>query len=213
MMLMLNLKITLLAFIFPPAYLPCFSFVVCAGGYHTTFVDCFDQLWTCGANPFGQLGTGDRQSRQVPQLVASGVLLVAAGYAFTSFVSRTTGRVFSCGFAKNGRCGVRDCDIRMRTEDGFPMLLDFVEATSFRRLPRIQQIVCGSGHMLVLSNNQVYSIGRNDCGQCGVEERASEIAREFHVGVESPPDACVPRLVTGVPCGKKVKIFAGAYTR
>jgi hypothetical protein len=142
---------------------------VAAGGFHSFFLDCEGRLFSCGANAFGQLGLGDRFSRQTPCLVPmmDGVMSVSCGYAFSMAQTRD-GRVFACGFAKNGRCGIEDSVISSRSEDGFPILLSFSpcckEISSLGRL----SFSCGSGHTVALaSGGRVFTWGRNDQGQCG----------------------------------------------
>lgn len=184
---------------------------VVVGGHHSLFVDCFDRLYSFGSNSFGQLGSGDRASRQQPTVAVEGVRDAAAGYAFSMCVLRS-GRVMSCGFAKNGRCAVRSDTVRDHSEDRFPLLLCWTEASVFRTLGlAVQQLACGSGHALALcANGGVYSWGRNDRAQCGIDARAAEVTVDFEVGVESPPDAHVPLRVP-LPGVVVQRVYAGAY--
>lgn len=185
---------------------------VSCGGFHSVFVTFTGAMYTVGANAFGQLGCGDRISRQQLVLVQEDVRFAAAGYAFTMVVCND-GRVMSCGFAKNGRCGIPDEEIRVLSEDGFPLLLSLQEARVFRRFCAIQSIVCGSGHGLGLLDGRIYSWGRNDCGQCGVVARGGEIQRDFQVGVAATPLSHTPLLVDGLPSAdaRECSLFAGSY--
>ena len=185
---------------------------VACGGYHSVAVDFLGRVFACGANAFGQLGLGSRDSSggfqraELPVAAAQ----VACGYAF-SFVVARDGSVWSCGFAKNGRCAIEDDSIEQRSEDGHPLLLQFRRCSVFERLPGAPlQLACGSGHVLCLTaGGAVWSFGRNDCGQCGVPERETEVRDGFSVGVENVRASHVPRLVL---CDPRVTgVAAGAY--
>ncbi len=184
---------------------------VACGGYHSFFVDYNGRVLACGANAFGQLGMGDRVSRLTPQRVPVPFVCgqVALGFAFSFLVSRD-GSVWSCGFAKNGRCAVDCATIKDESEDGFPLLLEFNRCSTFDNLARPLQLACGSGHALCLTpGGKVYSFGRNDCGQCGVANRVDEIRTEFAVGVESTPRSHIPQLV--LHDARINAVFAGSY--
>ncbi len=189
---------------------------VACGGFHSMFLTFSGRLYACGANSFGQLGLGDRKSRQEPCLVNLGgefvgdrVVSMSLGFAF-SFLQTARRAVLSCGFAKNGRCAIEDSTIPDKSEDGFPLLLFFRRCKVFDSMERPLLIACGSGHALALGQGgRVYSWGRNDQGQCGSRVRMAEILEEFQVGVESEPFSHLPQCVLEDP--QLNVVFAGAY--
>jgi hypothetical protein len=186
---------------------------VACGGCHSFFVDFVGRAYACGANSFGQLGLGDRISRGTPQVVPlpCAVGLVACGYAFSFVVARSgDGSVWSCGFAKNGRCAIDDESIENTSEDGHPLLLSFRRCVVFDRLAQPLQLACGSGHGLCLTRGgAVWSWGRNDRGQCGVAHRLAEVQEAFEVGVGNVRGSHQPCLV--LRDDRVTTVAAGAY--
>eukprot|EP00051_Salpingoeca_urceolata_P015632 m.204055 g.204055 ORF g.204055 m.204055 type:complete len:598 (-) comp18459_c0_seq5:106-1899(-) len=169
---------------------------VSCGGFHTAFLTSHGRVWTCGSGSFGQTGHGDRQSRWEPtptaafrdidgQTVTSPVVVasVVCGFAFTLLLD-TSGTVFSCGFNRNGRCGLTDQQCE-KTEDG-DGICTVPRAIAATADHRVLALAAGSGHSLALLANDeahagdrtdtapapplVVGWGRNDCGQLGIDE-------------------------------------------
>lgn len=183
---------------------------VACGGFHSLFVSYSGAVFACGSNGFGQLGLGDRVARKIPSLATSlsgrNVRLAACGYAFSVVVleslSASSDELWSCGYAKNGRCGVSESDIAIHpSEDGHPLLLSWTKSMSLTHLLRtvapLRWISLGSGHgAIVLHDGSVWTWGRNDCGQCGSASRRDECLPEFTVRVLSSAHSHIPERVT-----------------
>lgn len=89
--------------------------LVACGGYHTMAVTGAGRVWTCGRNANGQLGHGDKTSRQAFTLVDPGqfvwggcsIVVGACGDAH-SVVASADGDVFTWGLGACGRLGHSD---------------------------------------------------------------------------------------------------------
>lgn len=79
-----------------------------AGGRHTLWVVASGDVYTCGANRYGQLGLGDRIGRKIPTRIPTlngkYVRGLEAGQA-ASFAMTGDGTVFSWGQGSFGRLG------------------------------------------------------------------------------------------------------------
>ena len=195
---------------------------VSCGGHHVWALTPAGEAWAWGANAFGMLGLGDRRSRTVPERVALPAPAAAAecGYAFT-LVRLVGGSVLSCGFNRNGRCGVPAGDERAtRSEDGDSLLLRPTPCAAAAEAcaagaRRLVGMACGSGHAgFVMDDGCVRLFGRNDRGQCGPAGGAGGWggggSEEFEVRVGEEEGAWRPKPVPGVPpCA--VRLACGPY--
>ncbi|EQC27454.1 hypothetical protein SDRG_14778 [Saprolegnia diclina VS20] len=122
--------------------------IVRCGGRHTCIVTATDELYTWGANDFGQLGLGDTRARSAPTLVtfpsSTRVLDVSLGQ-FHSAAVTTSGDVYTWGYDVNGGLGLPDAlDVQPA-----PVLL-----TAFSGLAAVQ-VQCGWSHTTVLTKRKV----------------------------------------------------------
>eukprot|EP00050_Salpingoeca_kvevrii_P008210 m.301490 g.301490 ORF g.301490 m.301490 type:complete len:454 (-) comp14796_c0_seq1:164-1525(-) len=156
---------------------------VASGGFHTMLLTAAGDCYAFGSNAFGQLGLGDRDSRREPTRVTfprpEHIAEIQCGYAFTLFRT-SSGAVYSCGFNQNGRLGIPDSECTAHTDDGDSLAL-LPQPTMAVLGRRIIALAGGSGHCAALDENRtLLTWGRNDLGQLGNPDRASEI-EEFEI--------------------------------
>lgn len=198
--------------------------VVACGGYHCWALTPWGEAWAWGANAFGMLGLGDRRSRCAAEPVAlpSPAVHVQCGFAFTLIQLRNA-EVLSCGFNRNGRCGVpADDPSTTKSEDGDSLLLRPTPCTAAAEARaagarRLRAMACGSGHAgFVTDDGRVRMFGRNDRRQCFPVGDAAAAAddgdddEDFVLRVDTEDDTWRPRAVRGVPpCA--VALACGPY--
>ncbi|KAG6609527.1 RCC1 domain protein [Phytophthora cinnamomi] len=129
------------------------------------------ELYSCGQNSYGELGTGDDIERhQLTSVALCGwddIRQVVSGNE-TLAVLTNEGVVLTCGLNKSGQCGQGHFDERV-------MMLRPVQAL---RSQRVKFIAASNGceHMIALTDTGVaYSWGYNDRGQLGHENLATKI--------------------------------------
>lgn len=151
---------------------------------------------------------GDLQNRTQPTAVdLSEVSWVSCGFGLTLFLKQN-GEAYGTGFASNGRIGVAVHEIEDHTPDGHPYVTSPTRAFSGSNV-RFKRVALGSGHGIGLTfENEVYTWGRNDLGQTGIESRQKEIQSDFSLSVPSEPFSDRPQLVSR----QAVQVFAIAYT-
>ncbi|OQR86460.1 E3 ubiquitin-protein ligase HERC2-like [Achlya hypogyna] len=121
--------------------------MVRCGGRHTCIVTSSDELYTWGANDFGQLGLGDTRPRTTPTLVTFPVLMRVLDVSLGQFHSAAvtiSGDVFTWGYDVNGGLGVPDA-IDIQTK---PVMLQ-----AFVGLCAVQ-VQCGWSHTTVLTRRR-----------------------------------------------------------
>ncbi|CAH0489393.1 unnamed protein product [Peronospora farinosa] len=121
------------------------------------------ELYTCGQNSYGELGTGDDMERhQLTNIALCGwddIRQVVSGNE-TMAVLTNDGSVLTCGLNKSGQCGQGHFHERV-------MMFRPVQAL---RSHRVKIIAASNGceHMIALTDSGVaYSWGYNDRGQLG----------------------------------------------
>ncbi|KAG7392478.1 hypothetical protein PHYPSEUDO_000166 [Phytophthora pseudosyringae] len=129
------------------------------------------ELYSCGQNSYGELGTGDDIERhQLTSVALCGwddIRQVVSGNE-TLAVLTNDGVVLTCGLNKSGQCGQGHFDERV-------MMLRPVQAL---RSQRVKFIAASNGceHMIALTDSGLaYSWGYNDRGQLGHENLATKI--------------------------------------
>ncbi|KAE8910492.1 hypothetical protein PF005_g1640 [Phytophthora fragariae] len=129
------------------------------------------ELYSCGQNSYGELGTGDDIERhQLTSVALCGwddIRQVVSGNE-TLAVLTNEGVVLTCGLNKSGQCGQGHFDERV-------MMLRPVQAL---RSQRVKLIAASNGceHMIALTDTGLaYSWGYNDRGQLGHENLATKI--------------------------------------
>ena len=159
------------------------------GCEHTLLVTKEGKLMAFGYNYRGQLGLGNTSSEHAPRpvrtLLSRRVITAACSYHH-SMVLCSDGAVFSFGRNEFGQLGHGDT-IDKKTPHQVPNLPNGIISLS-----------CGQFHSVLLTSaGQVYSCGKNDYGQLGLE--GVEVAKYF-------------TLVTLVPETESiVQIYCGYY--
>jgi alpha-tubulin suppressor-like RCC1 family protein len=124
-----------------------------------------------GRNDMGQLGIGNRETREKPKLhsiLRDGILQVSCGLQHAVALSRR-GDIYCWGANKKGQLG----DGQL-TSSCTPLLL-----TQLRHRP-VVSIACGEGHTIVLTvGGNAYSWGDNTCGQLGTGDTTHRLRPEL----------------------------------
>lgn len=145
-----------------PGFVPQPATVIAGGGGAAHGLMISDgTLWGWGYNGFGQLGTGDANSRPSPTpgtyangFVLTGAIAAAAGTLHT-VVLRSDGRVFTMGYNASGQLG-----------DG--TTTDRLRAVEVPGLANITAVAAGGHFSLALrSDGTVWAWGANASGQLG----------------------------------------------
>jgi alpha-tubulin suppressor-like RCC1 family protein len=139
---------------------------VAAGRFHTAALDSNGNLWTCGDNYYGQLGTGTSggsSSAFTPgtdenspvKIGAETWLMVSAGYAHTVAL-RSDFSIWSCGNNEVGTLGTGDLITKTTLTRESTGANDWVA------------VVAGRFHTVALkSNGTLWAWGENSNGQLG----------------------------------------------
>ncbi|KAG2937663.1 hypothetical protein PC115_g4078 [Phytophthora cactorum] len=129
------------------------------------------ELYSCGQNSYGELGTGDDIERhQLTSVALCGwddIRQVVSGNE-TLAVLTNDGVLLTCGLNKSGQCGQGHFDERV-------MMLRPVQSL---RSQRVKFIAASNGceHMIALTDSGLaYSWGYNDRGQLGHENLTTKI--------------------------------------
>ena len=121
-------------------------------------------LWSCGANDFGQLCHGNNEDLSIPQKTSfSDISKISAGF-YHSLFQNNKGEIFACGNNEYGHCGLGHFNSPQIT----PSLIPNVPSN-------IVQFVCGDYQSLFLdSEGNVYSVGHNYYGQLGLGHNTNQ---------------------------------------
>ncbi len=139
-----------------------FASSLACGQYHTVIVTNKGEVFSCGKNDYGQLGTDSNESIRIPARVTGPldrehILTVRCGYYHTLVLSRSS-RVLAFGRNDYGQCGLGHTTQRVY---GAQPILELESKTILR-------IAAGCYHSICVSESGiVYVFGRNNHGQLG----------------------------------------------
>ena len=134
--------------------------IIC-GSNHSVLLKTDNRIWSCGQNNYGQLGLGSTTNKntftQVTTNISNDVKQVSCKGGQT-FVLKTNGSVWSCGFNDDGQLGLGNTTNKNT----------FTQVTSNINND-VQQIACGYNHTFILkTNGTVWSCGYDGYGQLGL---------------------------------------------
>ncbi|KAL4239292.1 putative E3 ubiquitin-protein ligase herc4 [Mactra antiquata] len=141
---------------------------VSCGRYHCLLLTDDGKLYTWGDNKFGQLGLGNTQKFNQPQLINSlngiPVAQVVCGGSH-SFILSKSGAIFGWGRNCFGQLGLND-----EKDRTFPCLCKSL------RQQRVTYIACGEDHSAALTlDGGLFTFGAGTYGQLGHGSKAHEI--------------------------------------
>lgn len=139
---------------------------VACGENHTLFLTNKYEVFSMGNGFEGQLGQGTNikfagNPKFISKFFKERITQIATGYNHSIAVS-LDGKLFVWG---EGRCGQLGLG-RKLTCTFEPLAVDFPEN-------QIDSVKAGYGHTVVLSKHKVYTVGLNNFGQLGVDDRKS----------------------------------------
>ncbi|MDR2152814.1 MAG: hypothetical protein LBO72_08335 [Helicobacteraceae bacterium] len=159
--------------------------IVAAGKYHSFIIDGDGVVYATGNNEFGQLGTGDKDNRDVFTEVESlsAIVAVAAGDAH-SLALDSGGHVYAAGRNGYGQLGLGD-----ETNRETFALVDSL------RDKNITAIAAGDDDSFAIdSDGNVYAAGYNGYGQLGTGDKDNRYAFAL---VSSLSDKNVTAIASG----------------
>ncbi len=160
---------------------------IAAGADYSLALTSSGQLYTFGANRYGQLGratnNGSEAANPQPEAVSlpnGGAISIAAGNAHTLVLS-SAGEVYSFGSNRYGQLG------RAGGVEGTGANPAAREVTLPSGAGAASEIAAGGSHSLVIAGGQLYSFGDNEYGQLGVQRNTgSESANALPAAVSLP---------------------------
>lgn len=145
---------------------------IAAGEDHAAVLDVEGNVYTFGANQYGQLGLGDNLARNVPERI-SGLLpicSVACGTYITVLLG-VGGEVYTFGQNDSGQLGLGDNKNR-----NVPTMVG--------GLPPIQSVACDDYTVLIDFERNVYVFGCNYLGQLGLGD---DVPRNVPIRIHNLP--------------------------
>uniref|UniRef100_A0A6B2KYG3 NAD(P)(+)--arginine ADP-ribosyltransferase n=1 Tax=Arcella intermedia TaxID=1963864 RepID=A0A6B2KYG3_9EUKA len=158
---------------------------IAACGNHALALNSDGLLFSWGANTSGELGTGDTMDLSTPQRILGliGVQQIACGWKFS--IALTSSGLYAWGCNQRGQLGL-----------GHTENQSFPTAVKFPTEVKITQIGCGSSHVLVATDRELYSWGENEFGQLGIGKQ---------------PDHRSPVPIVGLKQKKVIQICCGYF--
>ena len=131
---------------------------VSCGYAHTLIITTDSNLWSCGYNQYGQLCLENKKSQMKPQQTSFSNISKISSTNFSSLFQNDKGELFSCGYNRQGACGLGHFNDPQITPSLIP------NAPS-----NIVHFVSGYYQSLFLdSEGNVYSVGSNWYGSLGL---------------------------------------------
>ncbi|XP_027731386.1 X-linked retinitis pigmentosa GTPase regulator isoform X4 [Vombatus ursinus] len=116
-------------------------------------------LFMWGDNSEGQIGLADESNVCVPCQVVIGkpISWISCGYYHSAFVT-TEGELYTFGEPENGKLGLSPEQLKNHR---IPQLVLGIPG-------KVNQVACGGGHTVVLTEEEVYTFGLGQFGQLGL---------------------------------------------
>ncbi|KAF2075625.1 hypothetical protein CYY_003048 [Polysphondylium violaceum] len=174
---------------------------VSCGSMHSAFVTDKNELYTFGRNNNGQLGLShlldmDTPTKiKVPSDYSLGTVkstdcvdIVSCGSNHTIF-SLLNGCVYGMGSNKHQQLGIElEISQELTSVPKFIPINPKLEALE-ARYTNIKSISCGQNFTILVKQNDLYSFGQNDLGQCGFKKDTTVIKEPTRVIIHSDPSA------------------------
>ena len=173
---------------------------IACGNNHTAVIRSGGQLWQCGFNSSGQLGTGEsgtnvKSTKFVQSQDASGAITdaeaVSCGGNHTAVI-RAGGALWQCGLNNDGELGTgntTDVSKFVQSQDASGAISD------------AEAVACGSFHTAVIrSGGALWQCGNNAYGQLGTGESGTNVKSTKFVQSQGASGAIAD--ATAVACGQ-----------
>ena len=135
----------------------------CSGYDHSLFLDSKGNVFSVGANEYGQLGLGHDNSRnalnQIPNIPP---IQKISCISYSSYLVDVDGNLWSFGLNENGELGRGDADRNIPTK-----------TESLNNIVQTVQGYSGSHFLVKDSQNKIFVMGNNDYGQLGTGDTQS----------------------------------------
>ena len=142
------------------------------GGSHSLFLDSEGNVYSVGANEWGQLGLGHNTNQNVLNKIPNipPIKIISCVYT-SSYLIDCEGNLWTFGCNEDGQLGHG-----IRTNTNAPRILNTV-----KDIQQISHGCCGSHFIAKNSQNQIFVSGGNYCGQLGTGDTQSfSILREMN---------------------------------
>ncbi|KAL3788286.1 hypothetical protein HJC23_002860 [Cyclotella cryptica] len=175
---------------------------ISCGAYHLLAIvrECGMNVYGSGLNQYGQLGLGDNVNRnkltKIEFFEGRSIVKCEGGAHFSCFVNNTGKELYCCGRGDYGQLGISLEQPESGSFETTPIRVPLVYTIQKSKVtdpkgnciiesdiveedqPEIEQISCGSSHVLVLTKDgDVYSWGFAEFGACGQGKRDTDIMR------------------------------------
>lgn len=132
---------------------------IACGEFHS-FVLSSEGLFSCGGNTEGQLGLGDKLSKNSFQKVKSRnvISIVCGGYHSMALTKR--GGLYSCGLNCYGQLGLGNNSSQYLFQK-----INILNVISFS---------CGENHSMIMTSEGLFSCGNNNYGQLGLGDNINQ---------------------------------------
>ena len=148
---------------------------VSCGKTFTSVIRKNGELWQCGGNSFGQLGTGDEKEvhKFVPSQDDRGVIsdakIVSCGSSHTAVI-RGDGELWQCGYNEYGQLGIGESG-NNAPNDKFVQSIDYNNDV----IINAKSVSCYGWYTVVIrGSDELWVCGYNEYGQLGIGESGSD---------------------------------------
>uniref|UniRef100_A0A7S4PM21 SAM domain-containing protein n=1 Tax=Guillardia theta TaxID=55529 RepID=A0A7S4PM21_GUITH len=135
---------------------------IACGEFHTVAICIEGTIWSWGRNQCGQLGHGNTKTCYFPTQVvgmAKKICIRAACGGQHTLVLTDANKIYAWGSNAYGQLGLNRSDKAVLQPD----IVDHLRRSG------ACHVLCGYSHsMALMKNEQIYTWGRNDCGQLGL---------------------------------------------
>ncbi len=158
---------------------------ITTGLYQSYFICSDDSAYSCGNNPFGELGLSYANSVyiKIPTLMNITNVSKIASYYQNCFVLDNSGNLYGCGENYYGQLGI----------GSYNNNANLLQNTQITSISNVVQVACGESHTLFLDGSgNVYGAGNNKTtASLGLPLDANQIDSNNYPGIFTPTQITV----------------------